>query len=55
MANCPFEPLYRARRDLDLAGVHIPEGHEFHWDFRRGWIDTARRFDRSDGWHGGEG
>jgi hypothetical protein len=23
MANCPFEPLYRARRLLDIAGAQV--------------------------------
>lgn len=50
MANCPFEPLYRARRALDLAGAHVPAGHEFHWNFHRGHIESAPRFGRSPDW-----
>ena len=50
MANCPFEPLYRARRRLALAGAQIPAGHEFHWNFHRGHIESSPRFSRVDGW-----
>ena len=50
MANCPFEPLYRARRHLSLAGAQIPAGHEFHWNFHRGHIESSPRFSRVDGW-----
>ncbi len=50
MANCPFEPLYRARRPLDIAGAHIPAGHEFHWNFHRGHVESKQRFGRVDGW-----
>lgn len=50
MANCPFEPLYRARRPLDLTGAHIPGGYEFHWDFHRGHFEALPRFGRAPGW-----
>ena len=50
MANCPFEPLYRARRSLDIAGAHIPSGYEFHWNFHRGHMESAPRFGRSPDW-----
>jgi hypothetical protein len=50
MANCPFEPLYKARRMLDVAGAHIPAGYEFHWNFHRGHIETSQRFGRAPGW-----
>lgn len=50
MANCPFEPLYKARRDLDLAGARVPAGHEFHWNFHRGHIEAKPRFSRVDEW-----
>ncbi len=50
MANCPFEPLYRARTNLTLAGVQVPAGYEFHWDFHRNHIEMAPRFDRADDW-----
>ena len=50
MANCPFEPLYRAQRSLTLAGAHIPATHEFHWDFHRGHIDAKPRFTRVSDW-----
>lgn len=50
MANCPFEPLYRARRPLEIAGAHVPAGHEFHWNFHRGHIESAQRFGRAPEW-----
>jgi len=50
MANCPFEPLYRAKADLDLAGAQVPAGHEFHWNFHRGRLESARRFQRANDW-----
>ncbi len=50
MANCPFEPLYKARRPLEIAGADIPASYEFHWDFHRGHIETAPRFGRVDNW-----
>ncbi len=50
MANCPFEPLYRARRPLNLAGAQIPANYEFHWNFHRGHIESAQRFGRVSGW-----
>ncbi len=50
MANCPFEPVYRARTALDLAGAHIPAGHEFHWNFHRGHIESSPRFSRVPTW-----
>jgi hypothetical protein len=50
MANCPFEPLYRARRNLNIAGARIPAGFEFHWDFHRGHVESKARFHRSNEW-----
>lgn len=50
MANCPFEPLYRAQRPLTLAGATIPATYEFHWNFHRGHIESAPRFSRADDW-----
>lgn len=50
MVNCPFEPLYRTRRSLDIAGAHVPAGHEFHWNFHRGHIETSPRFGRAENW-----
>jgi len=50
MANCPFEPLYRAKVALDVAGAHITAGHEFHWNYHRGHIETAQRFGRVEDW-----
>ncbi|HET9111354.1 MAG TPA: hypothetical protein VFN78_11055 [Ktedonobacterales bacterium] len=50
MANCPFEPLYRTRLPFDLAGTHIPTGHEFHWNYHRDRLESATRFDRSNDW-----
>ncbi|HEX4713602.1 MAG TPA: hypothetical protein VH164_01610 [Ktedonobacteraceae bacterium] len=50
MANCPFEPIYRSRRPLDLAGAHVPANNEFHWDFHRGHIDFRPRFPRVSDW-----
>jgi hypothetical protein len=50
MSNCPFEPVYRARVPLNLAGAHVPAGHEFHWDFHRGHIESSPRFGRAPTW-----
>lgn len=50
MANCPFDPLYRARAPLTLAGAHVPAGYEFHWDYHRGHLESAPRFGRSNDW-----
>ncbi|HZC08264.1 MAG TPA: hypothetical protein VE338_21705 [Ktedonobacterales bacterium] len=50
MANCPFEALYRARRPLEVAGTHVAAGHEFHWNFHRGHMESAKRFDRTEDW-----
>ena len=50
MANCPFEPLYRAHRPLTLAGAHVSANYEFHWDFHRGHIDAKPRFTRVSDW-----
>lgn len=54
MASCPYEPLYRARRTLRIAGAHIPAGHEFHWNYPLGRIESAARFERSNDWLSGE-
>ena len=50
MANCPFEPVYRARVPLSLAGAHVPAGHEFHWNFHRGHMESSPRFGRVPDW-----
>jgi len=50
MANCPFEPLYRARRPLNLAGAQVPANYEFHWNFHRGHIESTQRFGRVNDW-----
>jgi hypothetical protein len=50
MANCPFEPVYRARRPLELAGARVPATYEFHWNFHRGHIESQPRFGRVDDW-----
>ena len=50
MASCPFEPLYRARRQIEIAGASIPANREFHWNFHRGHIETAPRFGRAQDW-----
>lgn len=54
MATCPFEPLYRARRALELAGTHVPAGSEFHWNFHQGRIETMPRFPRANEWQARE-
>jgi len=50
MANCPFEPIYRCRRTLQIAGATIPANYEFHWDFHRGHIEASPRFQRINNW-----
>jgi hypothetical protein len=50
MANCPFEPLYRSRRSLDIAGAHVPADYEFHWNFHRGHVEFQKRFSRVPSW-----
>jgi hypothetical protein len=50
MANCPFEPLYKALRPLDIAGANVPAGYEFHWNFHRGHMEMAPRFGRTNDW-----
>lgn len=55
MSICPYEPLYRARRPLDIAGAHVPAGYEFHWDYLHGHIETAPRFNRVERWQHGTG
>jgi|GEM_PF-3947590 len=50
MANCPFEPVYRARVPLILAGAQVPAGHEFHWNFHRGHIESSPRYSRAPTW-----
>ena len=55
LANCPFQPVYRARASLTLAGVKIPAGHEFHWNFLRNRIESAQRFKRASTWKEGDG
>jgi len=50
MANCPFEPLYRAKCALELAGAQVPAGYEFHWNFHEGHLESAARFGRANDW-----
>jgi hypothetical protein len=50
MANCPFEPIYRTRRPLEIGGTSVPAGFEFHWNFHRGHVESAQRFGRTSGW-----
>jgi hypothetical protein len=50
MANCPFEPIYRTRRPLEIAGTSLPAGYEFHWNFHRGHVESAQRFSRTSSW-----
>jgi hypothetical protein len=50
MANCPYEPIYRTRRTLDLAGTTIPADTEFHWNFHRDEVESTRRFGRTGDW-----
>ncbi len=50
MANCPFEPLYKALTPLDIAGAHVPASYEFHWDFHRGHLESSPRFGRAPNW-----
>ena len=50
MANCPFEPLYRCRRVLTIAGESIPADFEFHWNYHRGQLEYRKRFSRTQGW-----
>jgi hypothetical protein len=50
MANCPFEPLYRCRRVLTIAGESIPADFEFHWNYHRGQLEYRKRFSRTKGW-----
>ncbi len=50
MANCPFEPIYRTRRLLNIAGTSVPAGYEFHWNFHRGHVESAQRFGRTNDW-----
>lgn len=50
MATCPFEPVYRARRNLTIAGARIPAGHEFHWNFPQGHVESVAHFGRSSDW-----
>lgn len=50
MAACPFEPLYRSRIALDIAGAHVPSHHEFHWNYHHGHIESVKRFGRVSRW-----
>ncbi len=50
MASCPYEPIYRTRRPLEIAGTSIPADHEFHWDFHQDRLDFTRRFTRTEDW-----
>ena len=50
MANCPFEPVYRARGPLNIAGAQILADYEFHWNFHLGHIESQPRFNRTPSW-----
>lgn len=50
IANCSFEPIYRACVPLTLAGAHTPAGYEFHWNFHQGHIQSSPRFGRVPTW-----
>ncbi len=50
MANCPFEPIYRTRRPLDIAGMTVPADDEFHWNFHHDDIEFTQRFGRTGSW-----
>lgn len=50
MANCPFEPIYRTRRPLDIAGTTVSADYEFHWNFHSDDIQFTRRFGRTGSW-----
>jgi hypothetical protein len=53
-AECPFDPFYRTRRPLMLAGTRVPEDYEVHWDIHkinyRGEVQYEKRFGRSSSW-----
>jgi hypothetical protein len=50
MASAPYEPLYRARRPLVIAGTAIATADEFHWHFPRNQIEARHRFPRICDW-----
>ena len=50
MANCPFEPIYRTRRPVEIAGTTVPANYEFHWNFHRGHVESTQRFNRTGDW-----
>lgn len=50
MANCPFEPIYRTRRPLEIEGTSVLAGYKFHWNFHRGHVESAQRFGCTSGW-----
>ncbi len=50
MANCPYEPIYRTRRSLALAGTTVPSDYEFHWNFHKGYVELNQRFGRTSNW-----
>jgi hypothetical protein len=50
MADCPYEPIYRTRRSLDIAGSSVPADYEFHWNFHQGHVESSQRFGRTDNW-----
>ena len=50
MASCPYEPIYRTHRPLEIAGASVPADNEFHWNFHQNRIEFTRRFGRTEGW-----
>ncbi len=50
MADCPYEPIYRTRQPLDIAGSPVPADYEFHWNFHKGHVESSQRFGRTDKW-----
>ncbi len=53
-ASCPYDPAYRTKRQLSVAGTTIPANYEFHWNIHynnyRGGVEMAQRFGSRDGW-----
>jgi hypothetical protein len=54
LANCPFQPVYRARKELIVVGNPIPAGHEFYWNLHENSLNSTTRFKRAPTWKEGE-
>jgi hypothetical protein len=50
MANCPYEPIYRTRRPLDIGGTTVPADVELHWNFHTDQVEYTQRFGRTGNW-----